>query len=43
MSERVKANKKSQAPNAAAKAACDALIVQGNKEFQAKLRDEEVS
>jgi FtsP/CotA-like multicopper oxidase with cupredoxin domain len=30
-------------PNAAAKAACDALIVQGNKEFQAKLRNEEVS
>ena len=30
-------------PDAAAKAACDATIVQGNKEFQAKLRNEEVS
>jgi FtsP/CotA-like multicopper oxidase with cupredoxin domain len=29
-------------PDAAAKAACDALIVQGNKEFEAKLRGEEV-
>jgi FtsP/CotA-like multicopper oxidase with cupredoxin domain len=28
-------------PDAAAKAACDALIVQGNKEFQSKLRNEE--
>jgi FtsP/CotA-like multicopper oxidase with cupredoxin domain len=30
-------------PDAAAKAACDATIVQGNKEFEAKLRNEEVS
>ncbi len=30
-------------PDAASKAACDALIVQGNKEFEAKLRNEEVS
>ncbi|HXD29544.1 MAG TPA: multicopper oxidase domain-containing protein [Pyrinomonadaceae bacterium] len=30
-------------PDAAAKAACDALIVQGNKEFEAKLRNEEVA
>jgi len=30
-------------PDAAAKAACDALIVQGRKEFEAKLRNEEVS
>jgi FtsP/CotA-like multicopper oxidase with cupredoxin domain len=30
-------------PDAAAKAACDASIVQGNKEFEAKLRNEEVS
>jgi len=29
-------------PDAAAKAACDALIVQGRKEFEAKLRNEEV-
>jgi len=30
-------------PDAAAKAQCDALIVQGRKEFEAKLRNEEVS
>jgi len=30
-------------PDAAAKAACDALIVQSRKEFEAKLRNEEVS
>jgi FtsP/CotA-like multicopper oxidase with cupredoxin domain len=30
-------------PDAAAKAACDALIVQGRKEFEAKLRNEEVA
>ena len=30
-------------PDAASKAACDALIVQGNKEFEAKLRNQEVS
>ena len=30
-------------PDAAAKAACDATIVQANKEFEAKLRNEEVS
>ena len=30
-------------PDAAAKAACDASIVQANKEFEAKLRNEEVS
>jgi hypothetical protein len=29
-------------PDAAAKAACDATIVQANKEFEAKLRGEEV-
>jgi FtsP/CotA-like multicopper oxidase with cupredoxin domain len=30
-------------PDATAKAACDALIVQGRKEFEAKLRNEEVA
>lgn len=30
-------------PDAAAKAACDALIVQGRKEFESKLRNEEVA
>src|SRR5215216_1763397 len=30
-------------PDAAAKATCDSLIVQGRKEFEAKLRNEEVS
>ena len=30
-------------PDAAAKAVCDDLIVQGNREFEAKLRNEEVS
>ncbi len=30
-------------PDAAAKAACDALIVKANKEFEAKLRNEEVA
>ena len=30
-------------PDAAAKAACDALIVEGRKEFEAKLRNEEVA
>jgi len=30
-------------PDAAAKAQCDSLIVQGRKEFEAKLRNEEVS
>ena len=30
-------------PDAAAKAVCDALIVQGRNEFEAKLRNEEVS
>jgi hypothetical protein len=30
-------------PDAAAKAACDATIAQANKEFEAKLRGEEVA